>query len=523
MTRVSFTRLSRERVIALVILAVALAVRVWDIRSRSLWFDEAGEFWVATARFASIPHAVKTGSGDPPLFSYLLHLWMQAGTGVAWLRGLSVVFSVLGVIGVMAVARRAGGWKAAFAGGALMALLPPDVRYAQEVGQYALMTGALAWNLVALDAFVRARTPRTALLWALSALVACYAYYGAVLVVVAMFACVVVADAVAKNVQRLRLDALAAVAALVGAIPLLLFVSDQLSRVLASTVSSAGPSPLAGGVVMAVWNWFRAVVAFQFTGWPWTAVPSAIPVLCALVLLALAARAHRRIVVWLAVAWAVTTIADALDLFPYGLRWGLVLTPLLVTSVALGVGAVSRRAIAVGALIACAGLLVGEALSLPNRTLRRDLYPHASWPWPETEDLGTVAAYWREHRTVTQATYVYYGAAPAFAYYARGGGVSANRPPTWYLDCWRDGGPGYCREDNIYFGRWLRKLTGPQRVEDVFRAFGGRPNQLWLVFSHIDGQDDADILAGVKQRGYRIDRAYQASDASTFMLTRVSE
>ena len=52
---------------------------------------------------------------------------------------------------------------------------------------------------------------------------------------------------------------------------------------------------------------------------------------------------------------------------------------------------------------------------------------------------------WLAHRTPSQPTYVYYGAAPAFAYYASR--VQANLvdlPPTWHLACWHDGSPSFC-------------------------------------------------------------------------------
>lgn len=510
--------LSRDRLLTAGVLALAIVIRVWDIRSRSLWFDEAGEFWVATAGIGHLAQAVQTGSGDPPLYSLLLHLWMTVSRGVMWMRLLSLVFSVAGVLGVMTFVRRAAGVATAIAAGILMALLPSDVRYAQEVGQYALMVGALAWNLVALDRFATSPDRRTTARWALTALVASYAYYGAVIAVAAPFACVVAYHLIRRERARLRMDGLAAAFYAVGAVPLAVFMRAQLARVVAHDVSSAGPAGLFAGGAGAAWTWLRQVLAFQLTGWPYTHVPAAIPVVCALVLLGLASWRRQRVVVWLAAAWLVTTLTDAIDVFPYGFRWGLVLTPMLVAAIACGVGAARPRAPRLVALAALALIIAGAVVSLPNRTLRERLYPHTNWPWPETEDLGPVTRYWLAHRTPDQPTYVYYGAALAFAYYTRGAGIADGFSPTWFLQCWHGSGD-YCSSDGVYFGRWLRSLSNEQKTADVVRALHGHPAQLWLVFSHIQDRDDADMLAGVMLKGYRIERAFQGAGASAFLLS----
>jgi hypothetical protein len=519
MLRSSRSLLSRTNLVAFALLAVALALRLWDIRARSLWFDEAGEFWIATAAMGRIAGAVQTGSGDPPLYSFLLHVWMNAGTGILWLRLPSVGFSVLGILGVLTFARRLGGWKAALAAGSLMAILPPDIRYAQEAGQYALMLGAVAWNLVALHGFSTTPSRRHALVWAASALVASYSYYGAVIAVAVPFACVVIEHARRRDRATLRADAVAAGTYGIGVVPLVVFLRLQLSRVLAGSVSSAGPGGLLSSGIEAPWTWIREVLAFQFTGWPFTRVPSGVPVACALVLLIVAARARRRVAVWLAATWAVCTLADAIDVFPYGFRWGLVLTPLLVSLTASGLSMARSRLVAVVATVAFAGLVAGAVVSLPNRSLRDGLYPGNDWPWPETEDMGTVAAYWREHRSAAQPTYVYYGAAPAFAYYVRDELVTTDLPPTWYLECWH-ADAAYCDNGNIHFGPWMRSRNETQRLTDVFKSIGGRPDAFWVVFSHMQPNDDRDLVASIIASGYRIESVCQATGTAVFLFTR---
>jgi hypothetical protein len=506
----------RDLLVAMGIVAAAFAIRCWDLNARSLWFDEANEFWVASAPLGELWHAVQTGTGDPPLYSWLLHAWMAVSTSAIWIRLLSVIASVVGVAGVMALAARMGGRRAAFAAGAMMALLPADVRYAQEAGQYAIMMGVIGWNLFALHVLFGCPDRRGALAWAVSGLLACYAYYGAAFVVAIPFACALGEALVRRDRNRLRWFGIALAVFAAGMIPLAAFMLPaQLSRVVAATVSSAGDGNAAG-----IGPWFNQILAFQFTGWPYTRVPALLPVLASLALLGLAATRHPRVVVWFGATWLAHGIADAADLFPYGFRWGLMLAPALVALAGAGVAVPSRASWRWAAAGLCGVLLVSSILSLPNRSLRDALYRAKAWPWPETEDARGAIDYWREKRTATQATYVYYGAVPAFTYYTRDDAWTRGLRGPWVLDCWHDTGTEHCGDGNVRFGRWLRDMNPAQRLNDVFRAFNGPPEELWVMFSHLQLNDDRDLVADLVSSGYRIDAAYQATGSAVFLLRR---
>jgi len=304
----------------------------------------------------------------------------------------------------------------------------------------------------------------------------------------------------------------------VGLIPLVaVILPTQLSRVVASDVSSAGPGGVAG--ITEIKHAFNQVIAFQFTGWPYTRVPAVVPAFATLVLLALAWRARRRrILGWLAAAWLVHALADVVDVFPYGFRWGLILEPLLVVCVACGMAA-AGRATRIAAFAALGCLLAGSALSLPNRTLRDALYAKQRFAWPETEDMRAVLRPWLEKRTPSQPTYVYYGAVPAFTYYTRGESWARGRSAAWYLDCWHDASR-LCGTNNVHFGHWMRDANEARRLEDVYAACGGWPDALWLVFSHMQPNDDRDLVASLVANGYRIESVYQGEGAAVFLLTR---
>ena len=123
----------------LVVLLVAFLLRVYQLDSQSLWWDEGHSIAMASAPIAQI--ATQPGMDvHPPGYFVLLHLWMgAAGTREYALRYLSVFFSVLTVALVMRFARTLS-YAAAAGCGAFAALLPLYVAYAQEIRMYALLT-----------------------------------------------------------------------------------------------------------------------------------------------------------------------------------------------------------------------------------------------------------------------------------------------------------------------------------------------------------------------------------------------
>lgn len=104
-----------------------------------LWLDEALSVNIADRPFGQIDDALRR-DGHPPLYYYLLSLWMKAfGTGDAAVRALSVVLSLLGLALVVAVVRRHAGRETSTFAAFLFMVLPFSVRYGSETRMYALV------------------------------------------------------------------------------------------------------------------------------------------------------------------------------------------------------------------------------------------------------------------------------------------------------------------------------------------------------------------------------------------------
>lgn len=133
------------------ILALALVVRVVGIDAESLWYDEA-----ITWRLSRLPLremlADRAADGHPPGYFLLLQAWTGLfGESPTALRALSVVPSVLSVLLLSRAARRMAGPSAGLWVGALAALHPYLVRFAQEARDYSFLFLFGSASFVALD------------------------------------------------------------------------------------------------------------------------------------------------------------------------------------------------------------------------------------------------------------------------------------------------------------------------------------------------------------------------------------
>ena len=98
-----------QRTGLLLVLQLGLAVRLYDLGRGSVWVDEALEFWTASASTNQLMQSVSQEILDPPLYTPVLHFWMEGGISEWYLRLPSVIFSMLILAGVLAVGYQLGG------------------------------------------------------------------------------------------------------------------------------------------------------------------------------------------------------------------------------------------------------------------------------------------------------------------------------------------------------------------------------------------------------------------------------
>lgn len=516
--------LDRTRALLIPVLLLAFALRMWDIDARSLWFDEAFEYWSASVELEQIPEAVTT-SFQPPLYTYILHAWLTFGEQAIWLRFLSVMLSMLSLVGVTVLGQRIFGSRGALIAALLMAVLPSEVRYAQEAAEYALMECSLVWGIYFLyQTFKRPRWKNWAL-WGFFVVLSIYSHYGASIAAIAPALLTFVENLIGKRRERLLKQLVVMFVILLACLPLLVFFfPEQLQGQGSSTLAFPLSSVMAEleGFALAMGDSFL----FWLTGWPWSPLPKwagqvviySTLILSIIVLVNRSSGFSKRIVVWFWGTYITYYLFVRVGLYGYGqvgFRYALILSPLLVLTITAGIDQLLRwkRTPAVGyALLA---VIVGVSLySLPNRTLSE--ITRGVQVWPETEDVREVAQHWIQHRDRGDTTYVYYGAVPAWRYYMRLYGEEASEPlpPTWMPDCWGRRPDRYCSSDNLFYGEWFAELSTEEKIASIQETLGHLPERFWIILSRGMSPPDQEALLEALSRTHRVVHAHQQVHAS---------
>ncbi len=121
------------------VLLLGLALRCIALQARSIQYDDAFSIFLAEK---SLPAIVSGTAADtmPPLYYFLLHFWiLLGGTGLVWLRLLSVFLSLGCVFLLYLIVRDLAGETAGLWAAFLAAISPLQIYHAQDLRMYALL------------------------------------------------------------------------------------------------------------------------------------------------------------------------------------------------------------------------------------------------------------------------------------------------------------------------------------------------------------------------------------------------
>jgi len=236
----------RQLVLMLAVLLLAAGLRWLDLGAGSIWADEANIFRTASLDFTSIFDQTRFFLFDPPLYPYFLHFWSKLGMSEFFLRFPSLLFSLLGVAGAMAIGYQLGGRQTGLLSGFLMAISPTDIRYAQEIGPYALMVSLVFWNYFFLIKISLSTDLEWRLLfaWLGLALFATYTHYIAALGVLIPFGVYTLAEVFSKQWKKLSRNLVIFFLYGVGSMPLFIYyLPYQLSQAVEKNSLKMGLTP----------------------------------------------------------------------------------------------------------------------------------------------------------------------------------------------------------------------------------------------------------------------------------------
>jgi len=421
------------------------------------------------------------------------------------LRFPSLLFSLLGVAGAMAIGYQLGGRQTGLLSGFLMAISPTDIRYAQEIGPYALMVSLVFWNYFFLIKISLSTDLEWRLLFAWLGLVlfATYTHYIAALGVLIPFGVYTLAEVFSKQWKKLSRNLVIFFLYGVGSMPLFIYyLPYQLSQAVEKNSLKMGLTPS--------WSLFIDLgklvvhkVSFLFTGWPFTHIPEWIPfgivvllLLENLITLNQSSRVNRIWLIWMAGLFALYSLYSRMDSdlgnFRHGLFFLGMVVPFVASRLSVFLESNWKKWPAVALLLVLVGI---SLISSPQRSLRNLIYPNESWPWPETNyNLRPAFTHWLDNHQTGEPIYIYFGGNLVFRYYLRLFGVDR-------CQLERPGFP--CPSDDVIYGEWFGNLPDQAKINSVKHSLPDQVNSFWLLLMSVHSNDDNLVLKAL-QSDYRI-------------------
>jgi hypothetical protein len=301
------------------IVAVGLAIRLYEAATIPFWFDEAFSFRVSQESWSELVRRC-ADDNHSPLYFGLLKLWTSvAGTSVLALRAPSIAFGTATIAVMYVVVRDAidgpRGKRAALLAALFVAVLLPAASWSAIARMYALAMLLAAASTLALLRASRGTSKRS---WAVYGALAALAVYAHYYLCFFVFAHGVYVAAVALARRRFPLQALVAVALFVALwLPWIGVFLDQRTH----TGASWWMPPL--GAKMVIYEWYLVVGQRFHDGFPdlWIVAVIDVASLAALAYLAWRGSAAERLVVLLAtlpyLAGVVVSVRGANILVPW--------------------------------------------------------------------------------------------------------------------------------------------------------------------------------------------------------------
>lgn len=169
----------RRFVLLCVITLLGSALRLYQIGTQSLWFDELLSVTISKLNLATV--ITSPASIDPPLYYILLHLWLGLGHDDSIVRLLSALPEILAIPAMYVLGRKMFNVQVALVATSIFAVAPLQIFYSQEARMYAFL---ILFSILSIWAYVRAvesNQKRDWALWVLASVLSLYTHTIAVL------------------------------------------------------------------------------------------------------------------------------------------------------------------------------------------------------------------------------------------------------------------------------------------------------------------------------------------------------
>ena len=183
--KIADERITKYGLALLAIVLIGLFLRVYQLGTQSLWYDDAYTIWISKL---AVPQMVQITAGNvhPPLYYFLLHYWMMVfGTSASAVRLLPALFGVLAIPMIYVVGRQLFNKEAGLVGALILALSSFNIRYSQVTTVYSLMVFLALLSMYFFWRFLQRSTLALSAGYVLSTVLLLYSHYYGVFVVIA--------------------------------------------------------------------------------------------------------------------------------------------------------------------------------------------------------------------------------------------------------------------------------------------------------------------------------------------------
>lgn len=211
---------------------------LYKLTEAPIWQDEAMEFYCSipvkgairgVTEYATMYERMAHIQQQPPLYNWVMCLWLEVSHGEWWYRFSSVVFGFVAAVGLYMVIRKlCNRYMAAFCV-VIYSSIYILMYYIKEASEYSLLIMLLFWTIYLYLNILEKITVKRAIGFTLLCVANIYTHYGAVFVIVPMAVQLLIYYARSKEWKAFQAAFISSAIAVVGAgIPLLvLFLLPQ--------------------------------------------------------------------------------------------------------------------------------------------------------------------------------------------------------------------------------------------------------------------------------------------------------
>jgi mannosyltransferase len=159
------------------ILVCHAALSFHALAAKTFWFDEGVSVGIVRLDFYNLLRILWRREANMSLYYLALRLWMHFGSSPAFVRSLSVTFSVGAVAAMYLLGRRLFNSTIGLIAAALLAFNAWEIRYAQEARSYSLMVLLCILSSLFFVRYVETSSPRDRRLYVVFSTLAVYAHF----------------------------------------------------------------------------------------------------------------------------------------------------------------------------------------------------------------------------------------------------------------------------------------------------------------------------------------------------------